>query len=483
MTVAGFAFSIVLTPLLRDLFRRVNVVDYPDQTRKRHSQPIPRAGGVALASSYAAALLLARWLPLTFDPAARNGVGVVVSLLPGASLIFAAGLIDDMIGLTARVKLAMQIMAAGLAYLGGVKIQILLNLPIQQAWNLPLTVIWLVGCTNAFNLIDGMDGLAAGVASLSTLTLAAAALTHGRLELALVTLPLVGCLLGFLPYNFNRASVFLGDSGSLLIGFLLGCYSVLSSQESATLLGLIAPLMAMTIPIFEVGLSISRRFLRGRPILGADRGHIHHVLLDRGLPPHRVVVVIYVSCTLTGGLSLLTDISPSQFSGLILLSFVAGALIGIQQLGYVEFRIARQIFTKGTFQRIIDDRSRLAEFEKAMAEASTRERRWELITACARDFAFVGISWAIEGHVFEELLEGADRGSCWQLRLPLPGHQSLQFEQRFSAKVSPVVIREFVNVIERTLSSGVETWKLEAVPLPKETVAAIGPSQRALAES
>jgi UDP-GlcNAc:undecaprenyl-phosphate GlcNAc-1-phosphate transferase len=147
---------------------------------------------------------------------------------------------------------------------------------------LPVTVLWLLACANAFNLIDGLDGLASGVGLFATLTTLCAALMHGDMELALATAPLAGALIGFLRYNFNPASIFLGDCGSLSIGFLLGCYAVMWSQKSATLLGMAAPAIVLAAPLVDTALSIARRFIQHKPIFGADRGHLHHRLLDRG---------------------------------------------------------------------------------------------------------------------------------------------------------------------------------------------------------
>ena len=155
-------------------------------------------------------------------------------------------------------------------------------------WTLPLTLLWLVACMNAFNLIDGVDGLASGLGLFATVTTFVAALLQKNVPLALATIPLAGALLGFLRYNFNPASIFLGDSGSLLIGFLLGCFGVIWSQKSATFLGMTAPLMTLAIPLLDVCLSVVRRYMRHEPLFKADRGHIHHRLLDRGFTPRRV---------------------------------------------------------------------------------------------------------------------------------------------------------------------------------------------------
>ena len=155
----------------------------------------------------------------------------------------------------------------------------------------PLTILWLVGCSNAFNLIDGLDGLATGVGLFATATAFLSALLTGNIALAIVTAPLLGALLGFLPYNFSPASIFMGDCGSLTVGFLLGCFGVIWSQKSATLLGMTAPLIALAIPLLDTALAIARRFLRRQPVFGADRGHIHHRLLARGFTPRRVAYI------------------------------------------------------------------------------------------------------------------------------------------------------------------------------------------------
>ena len=278
-----FLFALIYTPLCRDLFRKLGVFDHPDADRKIHNQPIPRVGGIAMAlalgSTYLVTLLLRGWLkPIP-------GLDLAWRVLPGACIVFLTGLLDDWITLRPWQKFLGQLLGSGWAYFAGLQVSGMAGFHAQHWLSLPLTLFWLVLCTNAFNLIDGVDGLATGVGLFATLTMVLAAFLQNNLALAAVTLPLAGFLLGFLRYNFNPANVFLGDSGSLLIGFLLGCYGVIWSDKSATLLGMTAPLMALFVPLLDVGLSVVRRFLRHQPIFDADRGHIHHRLLDRGLTP------------------------------------------------------------------------------------------------------------------------------------------------------------------------------------------------------
>src|SRR5215469_8726482 len=293
----AFFFSLVLTPYVRDAAVKFNLVDRPDSARKIHAQPIPRVGGVAIAIAYVLAFGLILVLPyrgLSFN--IHTVVPRALGLLPAAGLVFFIGLVDDIRGLKPWQKLIGQVVAALLAFWAGVRIDFLQWHQLHFWISLPVTVLWLIGCANAFNLIDGLDGLAAGVGLFATVTTLLAGLINHNLPLVLVTAPLAGCLLGFLRYNFNPASIFLGDSGSLLIGFLLGCYGAMWSQKSATLIGLTAPMMAMAIPLMDVALSIVRRFLRNQPIFGADRGHIHHRLLEKGLTPRRAALFLYGIC-------------------------------------------------------------------------------------------------------------------------------------------------------------------------------------------
>jgi UDP-GlcNAc:undecaprenyl-phosphate GlcNAc-1-phosphate transferase len=291
LAASSLLICLALTPLCRDLFRRAGVLDHPDQSRKTHARPIPRMGGIPIAIAYAGSFGLLLLSPLHAGSILSEHLPLVCKLLPAAALIFATGLIDDLVGLKSWQKLIGQVAAAVCAYWGGVQVLGIAGHLTNSWWSLPLTLAWLVGCANAFNLIDGVDGLATGLGLFATITSLIAALAQGNLELALAIVPLAGALLGFLRYNFNPASIFLGDSGSLLVGFLLGCYGVLWSQKSATLLAMTAPMMALAIPILDVCLSIVRRYLSHRPIFAADRGHIHHRLLDRGLSPRRGCLV------------------------------------------------------------------------------------------------------------------------------------------------------------------------------------------------
>jgi UDP-GlcNAc:undecaprenyl-phosphate GlcNAc-1-phosphate transferase len=315
----SLVLSLLLTPLFRNLCLRLGFVDRPDHLRKLHKLPIPRVGGVPILLACAGAFALLLLSPLQGGNIVEHGLPLVWKILPAVILVFAAGLYDDLIGLRPWQKLAAEIAAAALVCSAGVLIAFRgLHLGL---WAFPLTVLWLVGCTNAVNLIDGVDGLAAGVGLFATLTTLVAALLQGNFALDVATVPLAGALLGFLRINFNPASIFLGDSGSLSLGFLLGCYALVWSQKSATLLGMTAPLIAVSIPLLDTALAIARRFLRRQPIFGADRGHIHHRLLDRGFTPRRVALLLYGFCGLAAAFSLLLSVTRDQYAGLVVVLF------------------------------------------------------------------------------------------------------------------------------------------------------------------
>ena len=278
LAVCSFVLALLLTPLLRDLALRRGWVDEPDNHRKLHKGPIPRIGGIAIVLAYVGSFSLLLSFHVEQSAAIQNALPLVAKLLPAVAVVFATGLLDDCIGLKPWQKLLGVSFAAALACLGDIQIHGIAYHPLHPYVGIPLTIIWLVGCANAFNLIDGVDGVATGLGLLATLTTLGAALWHGDTGLVMATVPLAGALLGFLRFNFNPASVFLGDCGSLTIGFLLGCCAVIWSHKAVTLLGMTAPLMALSVPLLDMSLAIVRRLLLLRPIFSADRGHIHHRL-------------------------------------------------------------------------------------------------------------------------------------------------------------------------------------------------------------
>lgn len=457
-------FALILTPLVRDRIGPHGFLDRPDGVRKKHSAPVPRVGGIAIALAYCLTFATALILPFSYTQILRSSFGASWRFAIPALVVFVTGVLDDLLGLTPTKKLCGIGIAGMLAVWAGIRVDLHLLTSAHPLLSAAFTVVWLAGCTNAFNLIDGMDGLAAGVGFLATVAMMLAGLTTGNLPLVLATLPLAGCLLGFLFFNFSPASVFLGDAGSLLIGFLLGSYGALWSQKSVTLVALIAPAMALSVPMVDVGLSIARRFLRNRPIFEADRGHIHHKLLDLGLTPRKVVLSIYGFGALAAALSLLAGASQNRFSGLIIIGFCGFAFLGIKHLDYTEFKTAGQMFLKGGFRRIIDAETRLVELEQALLNARDLEECWGMVLAGSREFGFGGVRMSAHSGLFETLPRGTT-GRSWQVRIPLTHSHYINFTRDFESNIDPVVLSAFVDCMERGLKRKVGAPRSEVIQI------------------
>ncbi len=472
--LVSFALSLILTPMFRDIFRSYGVVDQPDGSRKIHKYPIPRVGGMAIACSYVACFFI---VPLFSKNPFEDKLSLVWNVLPAFAVIFAVGVIDDLFGLKPWQKLLGQIVASVLAYLAGVRVVDLVGIHTTSWWSFPVTILWLLTCTNAFNLVDGMDGLAAGVGLFATLTIFLSAILHGNTPLAMATFPLAGCLLGFLCYNFNPATIFLGDCGSLLIGFLLGCFGVIWTQKSATFLGMTAPLMALSIPLVDVGLAIVRRALKRQPIFSADRGHIHHRLLDRGLTPRRAVLLLYGICSLVAVFSLVANMveNDNRMSAFIIILFCAVAWMGIQYLGYTEFSIAGRMLFRGDFQKTLKAQLDLNVFEKLLSDAKSPEDCWKHLLEAAPNFGFYCKSMEIPGYRFEAPPPSCALASRWECRIPIFATGFIEVARDVEYSGPATSIGPFVDAIHMGLEK--RLLELRAVPAASISVSPLASTQ------
>jgi UDP-GlcNAc:undecaprenyl-phosphate GlcNAc-1-phosphate transferase len=452
LAATSFFLCLFLTPLVTQWSRRLELLDHPKTARKIHVVPVPRIGGIAIVVSCAGAIGLLLLSPL--NGAASVDLSVALPLLPAAAAIFALGLGDDVVGLNAKEKLLGQSIAGYLAYLGGVHFTDVAGYTLPAWSSLPITIVWLVACANAFNLIDGMDGLAAGVGLFATLTTLVAALLNKNATLAIATAPLLGALLAFLRYNFNPASIFLGDCGSLTIGFLLGCFALIWSQKSATLLGMAAPLMALAVPLLDTGVTVARRFLRRQPVFSPDRNHLHHRLLDRGFSTRKVALILYGVCGVAAAFSLLQSMPTNRFSGLILIVFCVAAWVGIQSAGYIEFDTARHLVLTGTFRHLVSARLFVAEFEKKMCAAVTADDYWQTIREVGREFDCAHIRMALDGVVFEDRDRERERQPCCTMRIPLSENEYVNFKYPADSSVRhAVAISSVVDILQRALTA------------------------------
>lgn len=294
--------SLITTPFVKKLAVKIKAIDIPKDERRVHKKPIPLLGGLAIYVAFIVTLILKKGMLESSE----------IGIIAGATIIVAGGVIDDMRELKPFTKLCFQIAAAICLLLSGVSITVLTN-PFDNINGLvhinwfyvPFTLFWVVGITNALNLIDGLDGLAAGVALISTTTIFVIALIHGRTEAAILTSILGGSIIGFLPYNFNPASIFMGDTGAQLLGFLLAAISMEGTIKSATAFAVSVPILALGLPIYDTIFAIIRRKVNGKPMSQGDRGHLHHRLLDLGLSQRQVVIIMYLFSAILGGIAII----------------------------------------------------------------------------------------------------------------------------------------------------------------------------------
>jgi UDP-GlcNAc:undecaprenyl-phosphate/decaprenyl-phosphate GlcNAc-1-phosphate transferase len=334
--------SFVLTRYVRDIANERGWVTPPTQERHLHSTPLPRLGGVAIFLSFVCCMGLAVvWA--SYHPRMHSvfSTKTLVTILIPATLIFLLGVIDDLYGAGPYLKFSVQAIAGAMLYMGGLRI---VNIPVifgdhQLPWfvGLALTVLWVLAITNAFNLIDGLDGLAAGSALFSTMVAFVVALLSGHSLITVMTIALAGAILGFLRFNFNPATIFLGDSGSLFIGFVLSALALAGAQKAPTIVAVAIPVVSFGLPILETALSIVRRLIGGRPVFTADREHIHHKLLQHGMTHRQVVILLYGVSAVFAMLSLFLLWPTGSSLGLVLAVLGIGVWIGVQHLGYLEF--------------------------------------------------------------------------------------------------------------------------------------------------
>jgi len=339
--IAALSISSVLTHYLRNFALKYGWTCKSPRSRDVHASPIPRLGGVAIAITF---LLVAvsyvafyrlRGIPTGF------GIYTTFAVLAPACLMFILGLYDDIRPVTPHVKFGVQIVAALLLYYGGIRI---FYVPIISGYHelngaisLVLTVVWVLLISNAFNLIDGLDGLSAGSALFSTLVVFVVAVFGQNPFVTVMTAILAGSILGFLRFNFNPATIFLGDSGSLFLGFMLSAVSLAGVQKSATLVAVAIPIVSFGLPLLDTFLSVVRRFLSGQPLFSADREHIHHKLLKRGFSHKQAVVMLYGVSAFLGLASLLLLYPTGSSVGIMLAVVGVGVWFGVQHLGYHEF--------------------------------------------------------------------------------------------------------------------------------------------------
>jgi len=316
--ISAVIISFIMTPPARKLAIKVGAMDVPKDPRKIHNKPMPYFGGLAIYISIMACMFV--YMP-------HNSINL--HIMAGATIIVLTGIVDDMYDMPAKIKMFMQVIAAVVAIRGGVQIHFITN-PLSStgmsyllSWlSYPLTLFWLVGITNTINLIDGLDGLASGVASIAATTLLFTASNMGHDFI----------VMGFLPFNFNPAKIFMGDTGALLLGYMLAVTSVLGMVKSVAAIALVVPVFALGLPIFDTTFAIIRRFINKKPIMQADKDHLHHKLMKSGLNQRQTVLIMYFISMMLGIVSIaIADTDP--FTGIIVASIVVIAVFYFAKIG------------------------------------------------------------------------------------------------------------------------------------------------------
>ncbi|MGE5632604.1 MAG: MraY family glycosyltransferase [Caulobacteraceae bacterium] len=337
----------IATPLVMRLAKLVGAIDVPKDDRRVHKVPTPLLGGLAIFLGFMAGLLYYTDINLNMLEV-HTGAGIIkmLGVLTGAGIIVVMGFFDDINPLPAKFKFIVQIVAASVAVYSGIRINSVTN-PLYfilkgseyikfGIWSYPLTIFWIVGVTNAINLVDGLDGLAAGISTISAVTLLIAAVSNGQIFAAMLAAILAGATIGFLPYNFNPAKIFMGDTGALFLGYMLSVISVMGVLKGAAALSILVPIFAIGLPIFDTLFAMIRRALSGKSMMEADKGHLHHKLLDAGMSQKQAVLTLYsISAVLGFSAVALVEVTLKVAFVLVFAVFLLASM-GVKYLRLIE---------------------------------------------------------------------------------------------------------------------------------------------------
>ena len=316
--------SFASTPAVKWLAHRVGAIDKPGDARRVHTHPTPRLGGLAVFVGFVISVLI--FADITVQ---------LRGILLGSVVVVVIGVIDDIMPLPAWIKFIVQIGAALVAVFHGVVIELFSNPLIFTSaefielnyFSIPITVIWIVAITNSVNLIDGLDGLAVGVSAISSVSMLVIALLVSDLNIALVMAALAGACLGFIPYNFNPAKIFVGDTGALLLGYILSTVSILGLFKLYAIMSFAVPFLVLAVPLFDISFAFLRRLLKGQNPMSPDRGHVHHRLIDMGLSQKQSVVILYIVSAILGLAAVVITTSDVIRALLFIITLIAALAI------------------------------------------------------------------------------------------------------------------------------------------------------------
>lgn len=333
--IAALVLALVFVPLAMKLAYKIGAVDKPN-ARKVHTKIMPRMGGLGIYLAYIIVILATQKMNMQ-----------LAGLLLGSTILVVLGIFDDMKDLNAKFKLLIQILAAVIVMAFGVRIEFMTNVfgggaIYLDILSLPITLLWIVGITNAINLIDGLDGLAGGIATIAALSMAVVGWIYGQYLMASMAIILAGATMGFLRYNFHPAKVFMGDTGSLFLGFNLSVLAIMGVAKSVTFISLAAPVLVLGVPIFDTFFAILRRKMNHKPIFAADKDHLHHRLLGMGFSHRKTVLIIYaISFFLALSAILITYLSTAEAVAVVAI-VLSVILIGAGKLGVIAVKRPRE---------------------------------------------------------------------------------------------------------------------------------------------
>lgn len=341
--IVSFLFVLFTTPFLIKTGIKYGFVDKINQ-RKIHSGAIPRIGGIGIALGTMTPLFILFFYNNGVSNTLFGSIENVIVIIFGGIAISLLGLYDDILGASAKFKLLIQIVLSVVAIYCGFSINAM-STPwgvIDLGWTGHIiTIFWIVGIINAFNLIDGMDGLSSGVSFFACITIMSLAIVNGYMFVALVSAALAGAVVGFLVYNFNPAKIFMGDSGSMFIGYLLAVLSLKNQSKGHTIVSLLVPIIAMGLPILDTVLAFLRRILRNQSVFSADKQHIHHILLSKGINQRKVVLILYGISVVFTVLAMLLIFQKDIEAFLIIVVFSIVVFVIVSKLGYTEIIYSR----------------------------------------------------------------------------------------------------------------------------------------------
>ena len=399
-----FVFGIVLTwfatPQVIRVGHRFRIYGHSHGARKK--EEIPRLGGLSIFLALVlAGVLLGFVLPAVHRQIASRCATLISLLLP-AVLVLLVGIYDDIAGAAPWQKLLIEFLAAGIAWWVGIRIIALpvFGYPIHSpVLSFFLTEFWMLAVTNALNLIDGLDGLAAGIAFFVTLAMFIVAFIQGNAPISIIAITVAGALLGFLRFNLSPAKIFLGDTGSLFLGFLLGTLAVYTTEKSSTLLALAVPYLAFGVPLLDTSLAIVRRFLSGRPVFGADRDHIHHKLLKVWASPRQAVAALYGLAALFSIGSLLIVRSTQNILVLVIVLGGVTAWFLSTRVQYEELIEFRTYLTRAfrSQHRVVANQILIRKASRNLEEALDLGKGWEALTSTLHALDFDGARCSLVG--------------------------------------------------------------------------------------